>query len=280
MDYVTFVEALRKRQVLQEMGSAGRPKALNEIYRRLDWAIPNYDFGSQFYSPGRKTGPALDFSRMFLQWMAERPVRLPFPEVVFLLEGPRHHFAVRAQEEDDGYFVLLTFARRKDGGPIVRWPVAIRFRRHPTSDSLGSYAPDIALAIEEGAEGVGGDVTMKWARGMIFDTMICSFALVAAKPDGEFLAATEAETISLESANRGRVSAGLNPLPATKVLTVRFNALDKLVWRKREGSHSPKAPHIRRGHERRYPDGKVLWIEATSVKGGAAPKPFTVDVEL
>ncbi len=35
MDYVTFVEALRKRQVLQGMGD-GFPKPLADFYRRQD----------------------------------------------------------------------------------------------------------------------------------------------------------------------------------------------------------------------------------------------------
>ena len=39
MDYVTFVEAMRKGQVRQDMGSVPS-KPLDKFYREQDWAIP------------------------------------------------------------------------------------------------------------------------------------------------------------------------------------------------------------------------------------------------
>jgi len=275
MDYITFVEAMRKRRVLQGTGRVDA-KLLEDFYRKQDWAIPSYDFGTALAMEGSLGRPPDRFLHKWGEWWLKGRFRLPHPECVFLHEGEHSHMLIRAMEQDDESVILQTFGRAKAGGSaIVRTPFTIKFMRH--EDSGDTYGVRIKLAIEEGATFQEEDL-YPWAKLMIGRVSMPSFALTA-KPDDDFLTTSDLETPSLQSANKGRVGAGLEPLPATKVVRIRFDALDRATW-SREGSRSPKSPHMRRGHPRQYKDGKVVWIEATAVKGGGVPVLKKVVIEM
>jgi hypothetical protein len=106
---------MRKGQVVQNMGTFA-PEPLDAVYRQLTWAIPSYNFGAQLYFPGQNlsAGPAEKFLRMFWEWLAEAQIRLPFPDVAFLLERSDCYMMIRAIEQD-GFIVLLPFGRPKPG---------------------------------------------------------------------------------------------------------------------------------------------------------------------
>ncbi|MXQ13716.1 hypothetical protein [Microvirga makkahensis] len=206
----------------------------------MDWSIPSFDSGSQFHFTGQDlhAGPASKFLRMHQEWLAKGQVRLPFPDVVFLLERPDLHLLIRAQENDDESIVLAPFCRPKNndpgphrpkyGGPISRSPIAIRFSRHAKIDHLNGYMPDFQLTVEEGAvTGLPTDY-LPWVRGIISDALLCSFALAVAKPDDNCSVFADSGTPDLASANKRRARAGPDPVPATKTLTIRFTGGTRL----------------------------------------------------
>lgn len=278
MDYVTFVEAMRKRRVVQDMGLAP-PKQLDDFYRKQDWAIPSYDFGPQL---DLVRGRAPKFFDMLDRWLLEGRFRLPFPECAILIEFPYSHMVIRAMEQDDGSVVLQPYNRPKKRLQLERIPYAIRFGGEVGSWTRGLTGPvsPIWLDLQEESE-VDEDHVNRWASFITTFVTRAAFILAAARPDDECLVFTDPETPALVAANKGRAYAGLAPLPATRVLNLRLGAVDTIVLKQeREGHHSPKSPHLRRGHERRYKNGKVVWIDATSVKGGSVAASRKVVVDL
>lgn len=278
MDYVTFVEAMRKRQVVQDMGLAP-PKQLEEFYRKQDWAIPSYDFGPQL-DIARVRAP--NFFDMLDRWVAEGRFRLPFPECAFFIEFPYSHMVVRAMEQDDGSVVLQPYNRHKKRLQLERIPYAIRFGGEVGSWTVGPAGRScpVWLDLQEGSE-VYQDHVDRWASFITDMTTRAAFALAAVKPDDPGVVITDSETPAWVSANKGRAYAGLTPLPATKVLKIRLDAIDTITLKQeREGHRGTMSPHDRRGHDRHYKNGKVVWIEATKVKGGAVPAPRKISLEV
>ncbi len=68
-------------------------------------------------------------------------------------------------------------------------------------------------------------------------------------------------------------------IPPTKLLRIILGEHDakNLIL---SAPSSPKSPHERRAHERKYKNGKVVWVKAASVKGGSKSSDTKVIVSL
>ena len=275
MDYVTFTEALRKQQVVQGMGDASS-KLLAHFYRQQDWAIPSFDFGCELWHDAAREPLYLACE----QWLLDGRFRLPFPECVFLEEFPEAYLLIRAMEQDDGSVVLQPYEKAKVGGPIHRIAYALAFGGEFgawTKLPVGTLSTEVFLDVEEGSV-LDPEHTQTWGSSLISRVSLAAFVLTIAKPNDECFIYASPETPALLSANRGRASAGLLPIPPTRTIKIRHEAIQRIAW-KRQGHYSSKSPHARRGHERRYKNGKVVWIEATSIKGGGNIIPKRVVLE-
>ena len=112
--------------------------------------------------------------------------------------------------------------------------------------------------------------------------MLFNAFLLGAGRSEEVYTFTAPETDALRLANRGRASAKLAPLPATRLLKINLDAAARISWSGRQGSHSAKSPHDRRGHWRTYKTtGKRVFVQETTIKGGSQgmPRPTKVVIK-
>ncbi len=87
---------------------------------------------------------------------------------------------------------------------------------------------------------------------------------------------TECETVErcTSAQNAKRVKKGKKPLPAYTVIRI-----GEPVSRgsSRTGAGGERCPHDRRGHFRHYKSGRVRWVNAAKIKGGAsAPREYRI----
>lgn len=213
------------------------------------------------------------------QWLGEF-TRLPFPITALEFDAPTALPAANGSIAD----AAVVVARQEPGADEILVLTCIRWRQHPGDRATWIPADEVCYNPRTGD--FAGALKEPGTLGQAFDDDCISAAAITAL--GEFLAALACSNVEVQTApgtekRHWMQSRRERALPhfTYKVLTIDTpaNRTGAHGTGQGDGTHASPRLHLRRGHIRRYPSGKLAWVNAHmvgSAEAGTIAKDYRV----
>jgi hypothetical protein len=288
-DFADFLEELRRNNLRQSLGKNIPDVPISPSERRRNWAIPSYDFGTMIehiaverpdIAERLVTGAAGLSSQGLLS--------LPFPECAFIF----HHkvddrtplgglFVARLEQSKCGESVTVEAYSRLGGTPTFkRLPLVLRIEPRAGEKSTRLH-PRFELSVHEewmsSYRQRSSDDLVVWDTS---NTITMALALLALGREGETYSFSEPQAAKFAAINVGRsgIANPLPPVPSTRCLKIDIDSVQRISWKGRPGSHTPKRPHERAGHHRKLKGrDEPVWVNASKINGGGEPRNYVVE---
>lgn len=236
--------------------------------------LPSYDFTAV---TGRSDFDELS-SRLRERFRATRILNLPHPRLWIVSRGPERTFAALSEADDEQGSLTAFFVR--DRG---RWTYLVTIGGPATA----SADDEAEWFVPEGSD---------WSEftpvsdhdfvSLLNNLFLACAILLHLREEGRTVLTLDDPTPPKRHRRRTRdetVEVGRR----TRVVYVHPEVVDRVVWRRPRnpdstGTGSPRSPHDRVGHMRKYRSGKEVFVRACKIKGGRTVPPeyeVRLDVE-